>query len=205
VGRVDACLRFEPLHVSRQASKWPAAVRVVEAHAPVPRHRFRRRPRVCCAVVRARSSRRPVPIGVPPPAWCTRARVGRRCVRAPAMTATGTSGSPQRAPYEPDHRAGSASSNRWCDRSRAGGPLRPCPSTSSTRPPKQAGAYGQVVPSPPDPSNKGCCDEYSNPRPPGGQFSAAVECAVRRWEFGRRCETSFADPVATVTVKLGAA
>ena len=32
VGRVDACLRFEPLHVSRQASKWPAAVRVVEAH-----------------------------------------------------------------------------------------------------------------------------------------------------------------------------
>ena len=32
VGRVDACLRFGPLHVSRQASKWPAAVRVVEAH-----------------------------------------------------------------------------------------------------------------------------------------------------------------------------
>jgi hypothetical protein len=32
MGRVDACLRFEPLHVSRQASKWPAAVRVVEAH-----------------------------------------------------------------------------------------------------------------------------------------------------------------------------
>lgn len=77
-----------------------------------PARRRRRRPRAYCAAVPARPSRRPAPIGEPLHACCTPARAGPRCVRAPALTGNGPSGSPRRAPCEPARRAGSASSNR---------------------------------------------------------------------------------------------
>jgi hypothetical protein len=68
----------------------------------------------------------PVPIGVPPPAWCTRERVGRRCVRAPAMTDTGPSvptewESSARTVGDLTTALGAPVVTGGCDRSRVGG------------------------------------------------------------------------------------
>jgi hypothetical protein len=115
----------------------------------------------CCAAVPARSSRRPVPFGVLPPAWCTPARAGPRCVALQQRQV------PARAKVLGAHRASQTTA--------LGAPIVTGGATDPEPATRLDSSYGQVVPSPPDPSKRGCCDEYSNPRPRTGQYSVAVD------------------------------